>query len=145
MAAPHETGETIWSKSGNARGMGVYNRGVPALLFRSEPGSDVGVIYARPAPPDALAAPTESAVQAEAPVRAARPAGHTEHTQRDRLLLAECCVPGSAFAGLVAATAERQSVDHRALSVRTLLHLPRVATSRGYVIRNQVDRELYFT
>src|SRR5215469_5486411 len=115
MAAPHQTDETIWSRRGNARGMRVYNRGVPALvLSRAEQGSDAGVVAARPA-------------------------------ATGRLLLTECCTPGSAFAGLVAATAERHGVDHRALSVRTLLHLPRVATGRGYVSRTQVDRELYFT
>jgi len=115
MAAPHQTDETIWSRRGNARGMRVYNRGVPALvLSRAEQGSDAGVVAARPA-------------------------------ATGRLLLTECCTPGSAFAGLFAATAERHGVDHRALSVRTLLHLPRVATGRGYVTRNQVERELYYT
>jgi len=120
--------------------VGVYNRGVPALLLsRSEPGSDVGVISARQALPEATAALPESAGQAESAVRAA------QHTRQGRLLLTECCAPGSVFAGLVAATAERKSLDHRALSVRTLLHLPRVATGRGYITRSQVDRELYFT
>lgn len=116
--------------------MGAYNRGVSALLLsRSESGSDVDVIRARPATP---AAP-EHAGQLPSPALAAQPA------KQGRLSLTECCVPGSAFAGLVAAAAERQSLDHRALGVRTLLHLPRVATGRGYVTRNQVDRELYFT
>lgn len=62
-----------------------------------------------------------------------------------RLLLSDCCVPDSAFADLVAVTAKRKELDHRALSVRTLLHLPRVANPRGYVSRAQVDRELFFT
>jgi hypothetical protein len=106
--------------------MEVYNRRVPALLLpRSDPGSDAGVIPARPARPATSAQPAQPA-------------------QPGRLLLADCCAPGSAFAGLVAAIAERQSLDHRALGVRTLLHLPRVATGRGYLTRNQVDRELYF-
>lgn len=62
-----------------------------------------------------------------------------------RLALSECCAPGSVFADLAADAARRTDLDHRALSVRTLLHLPRVANSRGYVSRAQVDRELFFS
>ena len=59
-----------------------------------------------------------------------------------KLLLSECCAPESVFAGLAADVAGRRKVDPRALSVRTLLHLPRVASVRGEVTRTQVDREL---
>jgi hypothetical protein len=62
-----------------------------------------------------------------------------------RLALSGCCAPGSVFADLAADAARRTDLDHRALSVRTLLHLPRVANSRGYVSRAQVDRELFFS
>ena len=64
---------------------------------------------------------------------------------RSRLLLSDCCAPDSVFGDLVADSAKSRELDHRALSVRTLLHLPRVANSRGYVSRSQVDRELFFT
>ncbi len=62
-----------------------------------------------------------------------------------RLALSECCAPGSEFSDLAADAARRTDLDHRALSVRTLLHLPRVASSRGSVSRAQVDRELFFS
>ena len=62
-----------------------------------------------------------------------------------RLALSECCLPGSEFADLARDVARRRELDQRALSVRTLLHLPRVANSRGYVSRGQIDRELFFT
>ena len=62
-----------------------------------------------------------------------------------RLLLSECCAPDSGFAGLVAEMAGKRKVDPRALSVRTLLHLPRVASARGEVTLTQVDRELFHT
>ena len=60
-----------------------------------------------------------------------------------KLLLSECCAPEPVFAGLVADTAGKMKVDPRALSVRTLLHLPRVANARGEVTRTQVERELF--
>jgi hypothetical protein len=62
-----------------------------------------------------------------------------------RLALRECCLPGSEFAEAAGDIAGRKELDHRALSVRTLLHLPRVANARGYVSRTQVDREFFFT
>ena len=62
-----------------------------------------------------------------------------------RLALSECCLPDSEFADLAGHVARRRDLDHRALSVRTLLHLPRVANARGYVSRAQIDRELFFT
>ncbi len=117
--------------------VGVYNRGVPALLLsRSDPGGDMDVIQARPA---------ASADGAGAPDQPGPSRLSDQANQAGRWLLSECRAPGSVFAGLVAATAEKKNLDHRALSVRTLLHLPRVATSRGYVTRGQVDRELFHT
>ena len=62
-----------------------------------------------------------------------------------KLALSECCAAGSVFADLAADAARRRDLDHRALSVRTLLHLPRVANTRGFVSKAQVDRELFFT
>jgi hypothetical protein len=62
-----------------------------------------------------------------------------------RLALRESCLPDSEFAEIAGGVATRRDLDHRALSVRTLLHLPRVANARGYVSRAQVDRELFFT
>jgi hypothetical protein len=62
-----------------------------------------------------------------------------------RLALRDCCLPDSEFAQIAGEVASRRGLDHRALSVRTLLHLPRVANARGYVSRAQVDRELFFT
>src|SRR5260370_1441290 len=51
----------------------------------------------------------------------------------------------TAWAGGGARPARKKTLDHGPLSVRTLLPLPRVATSRGYVTRGQVDRELFHT
>ena len=62
--------------------------------------------------------------------------------ERVRLMLGECRVPGSLFAELVSFAAHEARVDLRALSVRTLLHLPRVATSSGRVSMTQIEREL---
>jgi hypothetical protein len=50
--------------------------------------------------------------------------------------------PGSLFAQLVSAAAREADVDPRALSVRALLQLPRVATPGGWVSRTQLEREL---
>ncbi len=76
-----------------------------------------------------------------APVGPRFPAGQPDAT--GKLLLSECCAPESVFAGLVADAAGKRKVDPRALSVRTLLHLPRVASARGEVTRTQVERELF--
>jgi hypothetical protein len=58
--------------------------------------------------------------------------------------LDECrlCSPGSPFKILVEDTACAVGVEPRALVVRTLLHLPRVASHRGWVTRRAVQREL---
>jgi hypothetical protein len=50
--------------------------------------------------------------------------------------------PGSPFRSLVRETALRVGVEPRALAVRLLLHLPRVASQTGWVTRWQVQREL---
>ncbi len=48
----------------------------------------------------------------------------------------------SSFAALVRETALRVGVEPRALAVRALLHLPRVASYKGWVTRWQAQREL---
>jgi hypothetical protein len=48
----------------------------------------------------------------------------------------------SAFPALVTETALRVGVEPRALAVRVLLHLPRVASHNGWVTRWQAQREL---
>jgi hypothetical protein len=50
--------------------------------------------------------------------------------------------PGSLFRSLVRETARRVGVQPHALSVRVLLHLPRVASQEGWVTRRQAQREL---
>src|SRR5512132_3452578 len=50
--------------------------------------------------------------------------------------------PESAFGALVGETARRVGVEPRALAVRVLLHLPRVASYKGWVTSPQVQREL---
>ena len=110
----------IWSNDRNVRDGGVYNRARAdsrGPLTCTEPGG-TGTVTTPQATPRAAPA---------------------------RLALSECCAPGSVFADLAADAARRRDLDHRALSVRTLLHLPRVANSRGYVSRAQVDSELFFT
>jgi hypothetical protein len=58
------------------------------------------------------------------------------------LMLSDCRAPGSLFDELVSLAAREAKVDSRALGVRTLLHLPRVATASGRVSRIQIEREL---
>jgi hypothetical protein len=48
----------------------------------------------------------------------------------------------SSFGALVRQTAQRVGVEPRALAVRALLHLPRVASSKGWITRRQAQREL---
>jgi hypothetical protein len=50
--------------------------------------------------------------------------------------------PTSAFGALVGETARRVAVEPRALAVRGLLHLPRVASHSGWVTTWQAQREL---
>jgi hypothetical protein len=50
--------------------------------------------------------------------------------------------PASPFSALVRETALRVGIEPRALKVRALLHLPRVATYKGWIMRWQVQREL---
>src|SRR4029453_15126788 len=50
--------------------------------------------------------------------------------------------PGSPFRSLVRETAQRVGVQPHALSVRVLLHLPRVASQEGWVTRRQAQQEL---
>jgi len=57
-------------------------------------------------------------------------------------MLSDCRASGSLFAQLVSFAAREANVDPRALGVRTLLHLPRVATSSGWVTKTQIEREL---
>jgi hypothetical protein len=60
------------------------------------------------------------------------------------LRLDECrpFIVASSFGALVRKTASRAGVEPRALAVRVLLHLPRVASYQGSVTRRQVQREL---
>jgi hypothetical protein len=61
-----------------------------------------------------------------------------------RLHLDECRDPSptSSFGALVTQTARRVAVEPRALAVRALLHLPRVATDAGWIRRRELRREL---
>ena len=59
-----------------------------------------------------------------------------------RLMLGECRSPGSSFTELASFAAHEARVDLRALRVRTLLHLPRVASPSGLVRMTQIEREL---
>jgi hypothetical protein len=61
-----------------------------------------------------------------------------------RLHLDECrdSSPVSSFRALVTETAFKVGVEPRALAVRTLLHLPRVASDEGWIARWQIKREL---
>jgi hypothetical protein len=61
-----------------------------------------------------------------------------------QLHLDECRIfsPTAPFGALVLESAWRAGVKPRALAVRALLHLPRIATSTGWVTRRQLRREL---
>jgi hypothetical protein len=61
-----------------------------------------------------------------------------------RLHLDDCrrFSPASAFGALVGETARRVAVEPRALAVRALLHLPRVASDQGWIRRSDVHGEL---
>jgi hypothetical protein len=67
---------------------------------------------------------------------------HRPATHGDILRLRECQCPDSTFARMVTEHAVRSEVDARALGVRTLLHLPRIATPTGSLTRSQVAVEL---
>lgn len=56
--------------------------------------------------------------------------------------LDECRGSDSPFAALVARSAASHGVEPRALNVRALLHLPRVAGQSGRLTRRQLDAEL---
>ncbi|MEV6286919.1 hypothetical protein [Kribbella sp. NPDC051770] len=58
------------------------------------------------------------------------------------LTLELCRVGDEHFAGLVAAAAARHGVEARALGVRTLLQLPRVAAYSGRIRRRDLEAEL---
>jgi hypothetical protein len=53
-----------------------------------------------------------------------------------------CLFPTSPFAALVREAARKAGVEPRALAVRALLHLPRVASCNGWVSGSQLQREL---
>jgi hypothetical protein len=82
------------------------------------------------------------------PHRSVRPGGVSEAqipvSAGPGLHLDECrsLSPTSLFGVLVSAAAGRVGVDPRALAVRALLHLPRIATSNGWATKWQVEREL---
>lgn len=59
------------------------------------------------------------------------------------LTLGACRSPESLFGELASMTARRANVEPRALGVRALLHLPRVAASNGKLTKVQVERELF--
>jgi hypothetical protein len=59
-----------------------------------------------------------------------------------RFTLDECRRPDSTFAAVAFGNAIEYGVEPRALMVRTLLHLPRVAGHRGQVSERQIGNEL---
>lgn len=61
---------------------------------------------------------------------------------RSRLSLGDCREAAPEFEELLAAVAGRHRVSRRALSVRVLLHLPRLARADGTVSRRQILAEL---
>lgn len=71
-------------------------------------------------------------------------AGHAQAAPQatTQLSLEECRIPESQFADMVKDAAVRSGVEPRALSVRTLLHLPRVAKYNGSVSRRLIEAEL---
>jgi hypothetical protein len=72
------------------------------------------------------------------------PDGHVQDMPKalSQLSLEECRRPDSLFAAMVADAAVRHDVEPRALAVRTLLQLPRVAKYNGQLNRRQVEIEL---
>jgi hypothetical protein len=61
----------------------------------------------------------------------------------DSITLTHCREAAGPFAKLAECAACEAGVDYRALRVRALLHLPRVATFSGRVTRKQIERELW--
>jgi hypothetical protein len=84
--------------------------------------------------------PRDPVEQADDPILVAH--GQSPGDGDSRLLLAECRSSESSFNDLVAETAVNVGVTPRALAVRALLHLPRVACQTGWVIRSQAQEEL---
>jgi hypothetical protein len=58
------------------------------------------------------------------------------------LRLADCRSHHAAFGSLVSDTAARMGVESRALAVRALLQLPRVASPSGWIGRRNLEREI---
>lgn len=69
--------------------------------------------------------------------------GLTTQAPARRFSLEECRLPDSEFATVAYGNAVEAGVEHRALMVRTLLHLPRVAGFRGQVSERQISAELH--
>jgi hypothetical protein len=78
----------------------------------------------------------------EYPADAVTECDESTHSKPDRLLLSECRSWACGFTQLVNAAADAANVDPRALGVRTLLHLPRVAKADGWVTTRQIEHEL---
>jgi hypothetical protein len=72
------------------------------------------------------------------------PGGNQRISAGSRISLEECRSLGRAsfFGELVTRTARRVDVEPRALVVRALLHLPRVASQNGWMTRREVEQEL---
>ncbi|MGC4943006.1 hypothetical protein [Kribbella sp. DT2] len=73
---------------------------------------------------------------ATGPEVSARPAS------RRKLTLEDCRAGDGLFSELVSSCARRHGVEPRALAVRTLLQLPRVAAHSGRILRRDLDAEL---
>ena len=67
---------------------------------------------------------------------------HVSRRDNGGLSLADCRSHVEAFGALVNETATRVGVEARALAVRALLHLPRVASATGWVCSWQLQREV---
>ncbi|TDU86629.1 hypothetical protein EV138_0143 [Kribbella voronezhensis] len=70
---------------------------------------------------------------------------HPVETTVPRLSLDDCRRPGSPFYDQVRAAALGNGLEPRALTVRTLLHLPRIARHNGSVSQRQIETELRFS
>jgi len=70
------------------------------------------------------------------------PVIRTPYRDREMLKLPECSMSDSLFSKMVIDHAAKHDLDERALTVRMLLHLPRVASCSGRMRRWQVTNDL---
>ena len=86
--------------------------------------------------------PSRAVPQGETRIDTLAGCGGSTRSRPAGLMLSQCRDSALEFTQLVSSAADAADVDAGALTARTLLHLPRVATSRGWVTTSKIKHEL---